>query len=269
MAKFTRILITGAAGRLGSVLRKELAPLAETLRLTDIADLGTAGPNEELVQCDVGDMDKVLELTRDVDAVVHLGGIPLENTFENILHANIRGSYNIYEACRQNGVSRVIYGSSNHAIGFYERDAMIDSFVPHRPDSLYGLSKAFVEDLGRYYFDKFGLETVAIRIGSSFEEPTDRRMLATWMSFGDFTHMVERALSVPRVGFLVVYGVSDNNEQFWNNQQAGILGYRPQDRADDYREKVEASTPPSDPKDPAVIYCGGGFTAAGHYEDNH
>ena len=269
MATFKRILITGAAGRLGSVLRKELAHLAETLRLTDIADMGDAAPHEELVQCDIGDMDQVLELTRDVDAVIHLGGIPLENTFENILHANIRGSYNVYEACRLNGVKRVIYGSSNHAIGFYERDAMIDSFVPHRPDSLYGLSKAFVEDLGRYYFDKFGLESVAIRIGSSFEAPADRRMLATWMSFGDFAHMVDRCLSVPRVGFLVVYGVSDNNEQFWNNQQAGILGYRPRDNAEDYRGEIEASTPVPDPTDPAVIYCGGSFTAAGHYEDNH
>lgn len=269
MAKFKRILITGAAGRLGSVVRKELAHLADKLRLTDIADLGSAAPNEELIQCDLGDMDKVLEMTRDVDAVVHLGGIPLENTFESILHANIRGSYNIYEACRRNGVKRVIYGSSNHAIGFYERDAMIDSFVPHRPDSLYGLSKAFVEDLGRYYFDKFGLETVAIRIGSSFEEPADRRMLATWMSFGDFAHMVDRSLCVPRVGFLVVYGVSDNNEQFWNNQQAGILGFRPQDSAEVFREKIEAGTPTPDPKDPAVIYCGGSFTAAGHYEDNN
>lgn len=269
MARFKRILITGAAGRLGSVLRKELVSLADTLRLTDIADMGKAAAHEEIIQCDQGDFEKMLEITRDVDAVVHLGGIPLENTFDNILHANIRGSYNVYEACRRNGVKRIVYGSSNHAIGYYEREAMIDSNVPHRPDSLYGLSKAFTEDLARYYFDKFAIETVSIRIGSSFEEPVDRRMLATWLSFRDFAQMVERSLSVPRVGFTVVYGTSDNREQFWNNQQANFLGYRPQDSADVFREKVEANTEVSDPTDPAVVYCGGSFPAAGHYEDSH
>lgn len=267
MAKFNRILITGAAGALGTVLRKQAAYLADTLRLTDIANMGEAAPNEELVQCDLGDMEAVLELTRDVDAVVHLGGIALENTFESILNANIRGFYNLYEACRKNGVTRIVFGSSNHAIGFYEREAMIDSFVPHRPDSLYGVSKAFGEDLARYYWDKFAIETVSIRIGSCFPEPRDRRMLATWLSYRDFIQLVDRGLSVPRVGFTVVYGFSNNNEAFWNNQQANLLGYRPQDSAETYREKVEANSQRPDPKDPAVVYCGGGFAAAGHFED--
>lgn len=267
MAKFNRILITGAAGALGTVLRQQAAYLADIVRLTDIKDLGEAKPNEEIVQCDLGDLEAVMRLTQDVDAVVHLGGVALENTFDNILNANIRGFYNVYEACRKNGVSRIVFGSSNHAIGFYEREAMINSFVPHRPDSMYGVSKAFGEDLARYYYDKYGIETVCIRIGSCFPEPIDRRMLATWLSYRDFVQLVDRGLSVPRVAFTVVYGVSNNSEAFWDNKQAEFLGYRPQDSAEDFRQKVEAATTRPNPTDTAVIYCGGSFTAAGHFED--
>jgi uronate dehydrogenase len=264
---FNRVLITGAAGGLGKQLRANAKHYGTTLRLSDIADLGEAASNEELFQCDLGDLDAVMELTKDVDTVVHLGGIALENTFENILNANIRGTYNLYESCRKNGIKRVVFASSNHAIGFYEREARIGSNVPHRPDSIYGVSKSFGEDLARYYFDKFGIETVVIRIGSCFEEPRDRRMLATWMSYRDFIQLVERSLKAPRVGFLVVYGSSDNYELFWDNSAAELLGYRPQDSAEDFRAKVEAATPVPDPTDPAVKYIGGGFVPAGHYED--
>ncbi|TDR12479.1 NAD-dependent epimerase/dehydratase family protein [Marinomonas communis] len=267
MAKFNRILITGAAGALGTVLRENAQHLADTLRLTDIADMGEAKANEEIVQADLGDFNTVLEMTKNVDAVIHLGGMALENTFETILNANIRGFYNLYEACRQNGVKRIVFGSSNHAIGFYEREAMIDSFVPHRPDSLYGVSKAFGEDLARYYWDKFGIETLSIRIGSCFPEPLDRRMLATWLSYRDFIQLCDRGLNTTRVGFTVVYGVSANRENFWNNQQAAFIGYQPQDSAEIYREKVEANSSQPNPNDTAVVYCGGSFPAAGHFED--
>ena len=207
MAKFKKLLITGAAGGLGTQLRANVSHLADSVRLTDIADLGVAHSHEEIVQCDLGDYDAVIKLTEDVDAIVHMGGIALENTFENILNANIRGTYNLYESARRRGIKRVVYTSSNHSIGYYAREDMIDSTVQHRPDSLYGVSKAFGEDLARYYYDKFGIETVVIRIGSCFEEPRDRRMLATWMSYRDFFQLIERSLTVPRVGYLVVYGM--------------------------------------------------------------
>lgn len=267
MPRFQRLLITGAAGGLGTQLRDNATHLATTLRLSDIADLGAARPNEEIVQCDLGDFDAVMAMTQDVDAVVHLGGIALENTFENILNANIRGTYNVYEACRRRGIPRVVYASSNHSIGYYQREDVIGSDVPHRPDSIYGLSKAFAEDLGRYYFDKFGIESVVIRIGSCFAEPRDRRMLATWMSYRDFIELVDRSLHVARTGYLVVYGISDNDEVFWDNTAARVLGYRPQDNAEQFRAAVEATTPVPDPHDPAVRFVGGGFCAAGHYED--
>jgi uronate dehydrogenase len=267
MATINRLLITGAAGGLGKQLRANGTHLANTLRLSDIADLGQASHNEELVQCDLGDYEAVMALTEDVDAVVHLGGIALENTFENILHANIRGTYHVYEACRKRGIKRVVYASSNHSIGFYEREAVIGSDVPHRPDSIYGLSKAFSEDLARYYYDKFGIETVVLRIGSCFEEPRDRRMLATWMSYRDFIELIDRSLHVSRTGYLVVYGISDNDEVFWDNKAARVLGYRPQDNAEMFREKIEANTPTPNPADAAVRFVGGGFCAAGHFED--
>jgi uronate dehydrogenase len=264
---FKRLLITGAAGRLGRILRAEMSAFADHLRLTDIADMGEAAPHEELVQCDLASFADVLPLAEGVDAIIHAGGVPVENTFELILNGNILGTYNIYEAARQKGVKRVIYTSSNHAIGFYDRTETIDASVPHRPDSLYGLSKCFAEDLGRYYWDKFGIESVNIRIGSSFEEPLDRRMLATWLSFSDFSQIVERSLRAPRVGHMIVYGMSANRESLWDNRAASSIGYVAKDSADAYREKVEAKFPPLDPNEPAARYHGGNFAGAGHFED--
>src|SRR5476651_310318 len=264
---FKRLLITGAAGRLGKVLREHLRDFADELRLTDIADMGTAAPHEQLVRCDLGNLADVLPLAEGVDAIIHAGGIPLENTFAAILNGNIVGTYNIYEAARQHGVKRVVYTSSNHAIGFYDRTETIDSTVAHRPDSLYGVSKCFAEDLGRYYWDKFGVESVNLRIGSSFEEPLDRRMLATWLSFADFAQLVERSLTAPRVAHMIVYGMSANRELLWDNRTASSIGYVPQDSADDYREKIEAKFPPLDPNEPAARYHGGNFAGAGHFED--
>jgi len=264
---FKRLLITGAAGRLGSVLRKHLAAFADELRLTDIAEMGHAAPHEQLVRCDLANFNDVLPLTEGVDAIVHAGGVPVEDTFDKILNGNIVGTYNIYEAARQHGVKRVIYTSSNHAIGFYDRTETLDAHVPHRPDSLYGLSKCFAEDLGRYYWDKFGIESVNIRIGSSFEEPLDRRMLATWLSFDDFAQLSERALLAPRVAHMIVYGMSANRESLWDNRAASSLGYVAKDSADDYRAKLEAKFPPLDHNEPAARYHGGNFAGAGHFED--
>lgn len=269
MKPFKRILITGAAGALGSVLRKELGQYTDKLRLTSRSGLGEAADYEEVVECELSDFEAILSVTKDVDAIVHLGGAARENTFNTILQSNIVGTYNIYEAARKNGVKRVIYASSNHSIGFYERTQTIDDSVPHRPDSLYGVSKAFGEDLARYYFDKFGIESVCIRIGSCFPEPIDRRMLATWQSYRDFTQQVVRSLLVSRVGYTVAYGLSNNSESFWDNRGAASLGYTPQDSAEVFREKLFATTPQPNPNDPAVRYQGGGFAAAGHFEDQN
>ncbi|MBZ0218161.1 MAG: NAD(P)-dependent oxidoreductase [Fimbriimonadaceae bacterium] len=267
MAKFNRLLLTGAAGDLGSQLRDKIKHLTAILRVSDREDLGKARPDEEAVRCDLADMADVMALTKDVDAIIHMGGISRENTFDNVLQSNIVGIYNLYESSRKNGVKRIIFASSNHAIGFYPRNETIDSNVRHRPDTLYGLSKSFGENLAQYYFDKFGIETVSLRIGSCFPEPADRRMLATWLSYRDMVHLVERALIVPKTGHTIIYGMSDNDELFWDNSKASALGYRPKDNAEKYREKVEAATDEPDPADPAIVFCGGSYAAGGHFED--
>lgn len=263
MAKlFKRLLITGAAGALGTVLRNHLKDYADILRLSDINGMGEAAPHEEIIQCDLADFDAVLDSAKDVDAILHFGGIPVESDFKSILHANIEGSHNIYEAARRHGVKRVIYASSNHAIGFYKSTEVIDVEAAHRPDSFYGLSKCFVEDLGRYYYDKFNIESVNIRIGSCYPEPTDRRMLATWLSYNDFMHLIIQTLTVPNVGFAVIYGASNNDQQYWDNTKARFLGYMPTDNAAKFKEKLYAAHPDSSPEQPIFKFQGGNFAAA-------
>ncbi len=265
--RFRRLLLTGAAGALGTVLRDHLPALADVLRVSDRAPLGEARDREEVVPCDLGDAAGMLDLTRDVDAVVHMGGVSGENRFADLHHANILGMYHLFEGCRKNGVARVVWASSNHAIGFYPRTRTIDANVPQRPDTAYGLTKAFGEDLAQYYRDKYGIEAVSLRIGSCFPKPVDRRMLATWLSYPDLVHLVERSLLAPVVGHTVAFGVSANQESFWDNRAASALGFRPGDNAEDYRAEIEASTPPVSPDDPLVRYQGGQFAAMPHADD--
>ncbi|MGB0086737.1 MAG: NAD(P)-dependent oxidoreductase [Rhodomicrobiaceae bacterium] len=262
-----RILITGAAGALGRLLRKDLAGYAPTLRLSDIAELGQAQAGEETVTCDLADTAAVLRLVEGCDFIVHLGGISIEDTFEKILQANIRGTYNIFEAARRQGKPRVVFASSNHAIGFHTRETRLGAGSAMRPDSIYGLSKCFGESLGSYYYDKFGVENVCVRIGSCFPEPKDRRMLATWLSGADFVRLIKCVAEAPRIGHTIVYGASANREQWWDNRHAAFLGWVPQDSSEQFRGKVEAATPRPLPDDPAVRFQGGSFAAAGHFED--
>lgn len=261
------LLITGAAGSLGGMLRRELKGWAETLRLSDIAPIEDAGPGEEVVPCDLADLEGMIRLVEGVDGIVHLGGKAIEGEFETVLNANIRGCYHLFEAARKAGGPRVLFASSNHAIGFHERENRLDGTAPHRPDSLYGVSKCFGEDLARYYFDKFGVESVSVRIGSCFPEPMDRRMLATWLSPRDFGSLVKRVFEAERVGATVLYGASANRDQWWDNSHAAFLGWHPQDDTEAFRAGVEAVNPRRAHDDPAVRYHGGGFAATGHFED--
>jgi len=262
---FKRLLLTGAAGALGRELRPRLKRHCEVLRLSDIADLGSAGAGEELVPAALERAEAVLRLLEGVDAVVHLGGISVEGPFEPILQANIVGVYNLYEAARQQRVKRIVFASSNHVTGFYRQDEVIDPRAPMRPDSYYGISKAFGENLSRFYFDRYAIETVCLRIGSSFPEPKDRRMLATWLSYDDLERLVVASLTAPVVGHSVVYGMSDNTTTWWDNTSAAHLGYRPKDSSEPYRAAAEARQPELDRHDPAVVYQGGGFVTKGPY----
>lgn len=261
-----RVLLTGAAGGLGRVLRPRLRARCSLLRVSDIAKMDAAGAGEEVVQAPLEDRAAVLDLLRGVDAVVHLGGISTEQPFDAILQANIVGAYNLYEAARKNGVKRIVFASSNHVTGFYRQDEVIDSTMPARPDGYYGLSKAFGEDLSRFYFDRYGIETVCLRIGSSFPEPKDRRMLATWLSFDDLERLVVASLTAPVVGHSIIFGMSDNTTTWWDNTQARHIGFRPQDTSEPFRAAREAAQPALDRNDPAVIYQGGAFVRMGPFE---
>lgn len=262
-----RILVTGAAGGLGKSLRPYLSKLAKHVRLSDIADLGTPGEGEELVQADLNDMQAVADLVRDCDGIVHLGGMSLESPWEAILQANIMGTYHLYEAARKQGKPRIVFASSNHAIGFYERNQRIDTQVVQKPDSLYGVSKCFGENLASLYHDKFGVETLSVRIGSCFDKPVDTRMMATWLSLGDFVSLLERAFVTPRLGYTVIYGASDNAEKWWDNSHVAFLGWSPKDSSEPWRAETEEIDRDIDSNDFAVRYHGGKFTKLGHPDD--
>ena len=261
-----RLLLTGAAGGLGQALRSRLKANCRVLRLSDLAELGEAGDGEELVAADLADADAVKTMVKDVNAIVHLGGVSVEGPFGPILQANILGLYNLYEAARIHGVSRIVFASSNHVTGYYRQGETIDAAAPPRPDGLYGVSKAFGEDLSRFYFDRYGIETACVRIGSSFAEPKDRRMLATWLSHDDLHRLITACLTTPVLGHSIIFGMSDNAVTWWDNRLARHIGYQPQDSSDVFREAVYARTPEPDLKDPAVQFQGGGFVKVGPFE---
>ncbi|KWE47646.1 NAD-dependent dehydratase [Burkholderia ubonensis] len=256
---FRRLLLTGAAGNLGCQLRGALADWADVVRVSDVAPLGDAAAHEEVRVADLADRQAVAALVDGVDAIVHLGGISVDAPFDDLLEANIRGTYNLYEAARKHGVRRIVFASSNHAIGFHPVTEVLDADAPQRPDSLYGVTKCFGEALSRYYFDRFGIETVCLRIGSSFEAPKNPRMLVTYLSYRDFIELVRCSLLTNRVGHVVVYGVSDNPVKWWDNTKAGFLGFRPRDSSEQFAGRFALTAPSADFDDPAQRFQGGGF----------
>jgi uronate dehydrogenase len=257
-----RILLTGAAGGLGKVLRPRLAGLAHILRVSDIVPLGEAGTHEECVQCDLGDASAMSALVRGCDAVIHLGGVSVEGPYAPILNANILGVHNLYEAARVHGVKRIFFASSNHAIGFHKQSIGLDGNSALRPDGNYGVSKAYGEMTAQFYWDRYGIETVSARIGSSFPKPIDRRMMCTWLSYDDLFSLLQCTLSAPQVGHTVVYGASANKNTWWNNDHAAHLGWKPKDTSEIFRAEIE-TLPPVAANDPVSVYQGGKFTAMG------
>lgn len=264
-SKLGRLLLTGAAGGLGKVLRQRLRPYANVLRLSDVAPMAAAAQAEEVVACDLADKAAVDRLVRGCEAIVHLGGVSIERPFEEILEANIKGVFHVYEGARRHGVKRLIFASSNHVVGFHPQGELIGTDCERRPDSYYGLSKAYGEDLSRFYFDRYGIESACLRIGSSFPEPRDRRMLVTWLSYRDLTELVRACLFAPQLGHTIVYGMSANRDKWWDNSKAAHIGFHPQDSSEPFRAQIEALSP-LDADDPAGRYQGGGFVKSGPYD---
>lgn len=250
------ILITGAAGRIGTFLRPELAG-KYNLRLSDIEPITNLQPGEAFMRADLSKMADMLRVTKGVDAVVHFGGQSGENDWEPILSANIVGFYNALEAARMNGVKRFLVATSNHAVGFYGCDEKIDHTVYPKPDSRYGVSKVFNEALASLYADRYGMEIFCVRIGNVNHKPIDRRRLAIWISGRDMAQLVTIGLEHPDLHFEIVYGISDNQRAWFDNANAQRLGYRPQDSSDAYAEEILKREGPSGTA-PADIYQGGG-----------
>lgn len=254
-----KIVLTGAAGRLGSYLREPLSQIADELLSTDIADgVGKLYPGESFVQADLADMAAIGPLLEGADMVVHFGAIVDEAPFETLWGPNFVGSYNIWEAASKHGVRRVVYASSIHAVGMYPTNAHVGVDAPHRPDTFYGLAKCFTEDLGRMYWEKRGIESVHLRIFSC-AQVTGPRSLGAWLSYGDLVRLVKAAITTPVTGFTICYGVSDNDRSPVDNSAAAYLGYRPQDNAEVYAEKILAEAAPMDPQDPGHYRLGGPF----------
>jgi uronate dehydrogenase len=257
--KLTKIVLTGAAGRLGSYLREPLCALCDTLVSTDIKEQpGALYDGEHYVQADLADFDAMSAVIEGAEMVVHMGAFVDEGPFEQLLGPNFIGSYNVWEAASKHGVRRVVYGSSIHAVGMYPKNEFIDTEVAHRPDTFYGLAKCFTEDLGRMYWEKRGLESVHMRI-LSCAQVNNARALGSWLSYDDLIQLVTRCIETPVTGFAVIYGVSDNDRAPVDNAKARFLGYRPRDNAEQFAAEVLANEPPMDPQDPNHMCHGGPF----------
>ncbi len=232
-----RLLLTGAAGRIAAAVRPVLRELAEEVVLTDRVEPGGLEPGERFARADLADPEPWQALAAGCDAVLHLGAVPDEAAFDVLAGPNLHGAFHVYEAARRAGVRRVVVASSGRATGFYRVGERLDGDATPRPDGLYGATKAFSEALGRLYADKFGLEVVALRIGTFEQRPRTARDLSTWLSPGDAGRLVRAALTGPVDGFLAVYGVSANKRAWWDLPPA--LGYAPVDDAEDYADRVE------------------------------
>ncbi len=249
------ILMTGAGGGVGTYLRRELAG-KYALRLSDYSKL-KPGKGETFVKGDISKMSDMLRATKGVDAIVHLGGYSVEGAWDDILSANIIGCYNVFEAARRNGVKRILFATSNHAVGFYRRDQVIDHRVYIKPDGRYGVSKVFGEALGSLYADKYGMEVFCVRIGNVNDAPIDKRRLSIWISPRDMAQLVAIGIDHPDIRFEIVYGVSGNRRSWYDNSNATRLGYRPLDDGETYAAEVLAREKPGDPR--AEMYQGGTF----------
>ncbi|HUN36004.1 MAG TPA: NAD(P)-dependent oxidoreductase [Trebonia sp.] len=257
------VVITGAAGRIGTMLRTRLAAPGRLLRLVDVKPVATSS-GEEAIVASVTDAEAMGVACTGAEAVIHLGGIPSEAPWERILDVNIRGTHTLFEAARVAGVRRVIFASSNHAVGFTPlASAPIPDYAFPAPDTYYGVSKVAGEALGALYSNRHGMDVICVRILSCFERPQNTRMLSTWLSPGDAGRLFEACLTVPSPGFRVVFGVSDNTRGGWVSlEEARNLGYEPQDDSEVFAEEIIAEHGEPADDEPSAVYLGGDFTTA-------
>ena len=259
------VLLSGAAGRIGTWLRGGLPERGWALRSLDVVPVPDVRPGEEQVVADVTDLAAMTDAARGASALVHMAGISGESTWPAISRANIEGTYCALEAARLAGVPRVVLAGSNHATGYTPRPdggLLREVDAPPRPDTYYGVSKVAMEGLGSLYVDRYGLDVVCLRIGSALAEPATTRHLSTWLSPADAVSLVDAALTAPSPGFSVVWGVSANTRNWWDLSAARALGYEPQDDAEVYAEALIEVHGEPDLTDPVHGRVGGEYTTA-------
>jgi uronate dehydrogenase len=238
-----RLLVTGASGGVATQLRALLTQIAEKVRLSDIREITDLAEHEEFVAAELSDQAQVDAIVEGCDGVLHLGGISVEDTWEKILVSNIIGMHCLYTSAQKFGQPRIIFASSNHAMGAYKFTDMLDASALPRPDGYYGVSKAFGEQVASMYHDKFGQETLVVRIGSCLPKPKDPRMLSTWLSPEDFISLIDRTFTVQHLGYTIVYGASANTRRFWDDKLAANLGWEPKDDSEQFAAEFSDLTP--------------------------
>lgn len=244
-----KILVTGASGGVGTMLRALLPAHYGDIRWSDLKQAGNLAVCEEFVAADLANLREVEKITDGVDGIVHLGGFSVEGPWETILQSNIAGTYNLFEAARKNGVKRVVFASSNHVVGFFPRNRKIPVDVTLRPDTRYGVSKAFGESIGALYAYKHGLRVTCLRIGNVAEKPLDMRRMSIWLHPEDLVQLIRIGLEHPGIHYEVFYGVSNNQRAWWDNSNAVKFGYKPVHNSETHlaHAQAEQSKLPSDP----------------------
>jgi uronate dehydrogenase len=263
-----RILITGAAGAIGALLRTELARPDRELVLLDVVAPPDPAPGETVrtVTASVDDIDALLAAAEGAGAIIHLANLIEDETWQDYAAINITGTYNVLEAARRCGVGRVVYASSNHAVGFTARPAggaQVPATLAPRPDSYYGVCKVASEALCSLYHDRHGIDAICLRIGSCRPDPDDRRCLWSWLSYPDTVRLMEAALAVPSPGFRIVWGVSANSRRWWSLEEGRAIGYEPEDDAEDHVEAILAADPEPEPAADGPELLGGPYTLPG------
>jgi uronate dehydrogenase len=254
-----RILMTGASGGIGTRLRQMLPAIYPDLLLSDLKAPADLTKSEQFMAADLADIAQVEALCKGVDGILHFGGYSVEGPWDEILQSNIVGCYNLFEAARRQGVKRVVFASSNHAVGFYPRNHHIGNDVQPRPDGRYGVSKVFGEALGSLYADKHGLQVTCLRIGNFGDAPLDKRRLSIWLHPSDLVQLCRIGIEHPGIRFEVLYGASLNERAWWDNSRAYALGYRPVGKAEDFREHAMAEQAKLAPDPVGDFYQGGAF----------
>ena len=261
MKKYNKIVLTGASGRLGSYLREPLSKITKKLVSTDKDDIGKTLHNEVFKKLNIKNFKEVNKILKKTDLIIHFGAYSNEGPFQEILDSNILGTYNIWKSAKKNKIKRIIFASSIHSVGMYRANETINHKVMHKPDTFYGLSKCFGENLAQMYWDKCGIECLTIRI-LSCAKVTSKRSLSTWLSYDDLIRIVIQSTKIKKLGFEIIYGVSNNKRLNVDNTNATRkLKINIKDNAEKFLNKLEQKLDIKKDK-PGDQYLGGPFSIA-------